>query len=171
MTKKELRIAIAQDVIKSLRRLNPKEGAYVKFHNEKDFENVAKAVKWDSRKTANRIKKHCEVCALGACFLSSVVIENNWDFSKNPPSNDRWGKPDERLYQDEEIKKKLAGIFTLSQMGRIEAAFERGDCGMFLQGGIKEDVAAEFGRKFTTPRARLKAIMKNIIENDGTFNP
>lgn len=163
MTKTELRIAIAKDVIKSLRRITPTTGVYVGTKNDAKVQKIVELNKGDSKKIAEKVKSYCEVCALGACFISAVAVDNKWDFEEEDITDS---------YTDTQLSMRLSKIFTPSQMGLIEAAFECCNRGVFSNILDKRyDAAVAFGEQYKTPRSRLKAIMENIIENDGIFNP
>lgn len=163
MTKTELRIAIAKDVIKSLRRITPTTGVYVGTKNDAKVLKIVELNKGDSKKIAEKVKSYCKVCALGACFISAVAVDNKWDFEKEDITDS---------YSDFQLNERLSKIFTRDQMGLIEAAFECADHGMFVNTDLKKyNAAVAFGKKFKTPRSRLKAIMENIIENNGIFKP
>ena len=78
------------------------------------------------------------------------------------------------LDEKEVFSNGLNSLFSYSQLRLIEIAFERGlgafkDYDYNLEPSTKR--AAQFGRKFKTEKSRLRAIMKNIVENKGTFIP
>jgi hypothetical protein len=127
---------------------------------------------WHSVKVADDLqtflKKHakpksCHVCALGACFLANVEKTDNVPYLDS-------------THRRDEITENLSKIFSEGQMGLIEAAFERSS-----DYGYKGDdndntydlveAAVEFGERYDDPTKRLRAIMKNIIKNNGEFVP
>jgi hypothetical protein len=115
----------------------------------------------------------CHVCGIGSCFVAAVRRADgctNVDMTK--PNDDGF------------MRKYLAAWFEAEQIGLIEAAFEQttsywnrskpadatDDDWEIKAQGIARD-GAEFGRRFDDPDDRLRAIMSNIVENDGTFVP
>ncbi len=189
--KAELRVAVAKDVLKSL-KLSEMEASRGSFVQSKfDVRNMI--VDNDSKKTAQELKKVCNVCALGACLLSTVALTNEFNF-------------DERLYSSGIIDlsgpvvfKRLNQIFPKEQLYLIENAFEFGNgwlsnfdpndssgAGTFLtdRSGItfkqamklepERQRAVRFGLKYpdwNEANERLAAIMRNIVRNKGTFKP
>jgi hypothetical protein len=143
----------------------------------------------DSREQAKELKKFCKVCALGACFLSSISLTNEFQFGEYP----LWAG-----YDPIELSLKLSSAFSFKQMAMIESAFEYVPCVRFY---LFDKVWAEkYHTKtpeeaYTDPhytsedlsrssrfslsddnvypdsRTRLKMIMENIIANDGEFVP
>jgi hypothetical protein len=116
----------------------------------------------------------CEACALGSIFVCAVERFNKVKTIYDPALHD--------------MLPMLKKIFSLDQLMLIELAFEQGgghyteyDFGalpeyrdesqipkrMALQG--REAVV--FGHRFDDPTKRLQAIMRNIIQNEGTFVP
>jgi hypothetical protein len=120
----------------------------------------------------------CGVCALGACFLSHVNLYNEF---KIPDDSSAIASGD------------FQSVLAASMGGRnlilIEDAFElrpvaerRGDVWMpryeydELDGKAKRDClarisATRFGQKYTDSPDRLRAILKNLIANNGEFIP
>jgi hypothetical protein len=64
----------------------------------------------------------------------------------------------------------LTSYFSPEQIGLIELAFERGD-GWYPADTTDDDNAVEFGERYQYNTNRMKAIMQNIINNNGTFVP
>lgn len=95
----------------------------------------------------------CRCCGLGACLISRARLGN----TVGPPRRDD-------SFEIEDIGRYLKDIFN-EQMQLIETAFE---CG---EGCYSNNRATEFGLRYKSNKARLNAIMKNIIENEGDFKP
>lgn len=167
-TKAELRVEVAKDVLKHLKTLRVLAGnTYVWSRNSYvDFDKPSQAIARDLQKNG------CEVCALGACFLSLVALKNEFDFD---------GKT---IFTRHEITNRLRSVFSDAQMDLIEEAFEwdveATTC------GAKEKRLNAFACKYRNNNTysdtlrsrdvvcsdrRLRAIMKNIIKNKGTFKP
>lgn len=167
--KAQARVAIAKDVLKHLRSLKVGTGYYF---NGPIFKGGAKGD--DTQKHLKKLVK-CEVCALGACLISHVRLFDEVPLTKVAD----FGRYDE--YYDKEAGKGsfefksdrpvhiLKKYFSRHQLNMIEAAFEQNN----PFGGDLEELskAIEFTEGIYEPKDRLKAIMKNIVENDGTFVP
>lgn len=159
-TKAEIRVAIAKDVIASLNKIIPTNGIY--FGIDYRFDRTQLTKKKNSKVLAEKLKKNCEVCALGACFISAVKLTNEWDFS---------GLRFSGGYPKLTLEAKLLDYFTQEQLELIECAFER--CSSFGHNLEYEKAAnaASFKENIEDPTERLEAIMKNIISNKGSFRP
>jgi hypothetical protein len=133
--------------------------------------------------------KDCTVCALGACFLSHVKLYNKFKIDDNltgGPSGDGHAY----VHSDDmfELLHKSLGV---KNMVLIESAFECGACLTHHAGQITDEpdwdefsksiekvvtqeeirAAVEHGRSISDPADRLKAIMRNLIKNDGEYTP
>lgn len=152
------------------------------------------------RKTAslkNVIKEvpHCEVCAIGACFLGLVSRHNKVTVGEVLTHSKLW-----RV-----MSRKLRRAFSLRQLALIEWAFEVNHenlCNIgfgqdylvslglmepnadyyqsfrpsFVVGGGEHDWsefnrAKNFGKSYPSDKARIMAILKNVITNGGEFKP
>jgi hypothetical protein len=172
MAKAEMAVAVAKDVLKSLRYIKAKQGyRYVRGSRSavKLAQNGA-----DSKKTAQELKKTCNVCALGACLLSTVTLYNKFDFNESLRV-DRTGKTILDTDSDRVVK-RLSSVFSREQMALIEMAFERNNhSGAIWDHRVNDTVVGQraeaFGRQHRSPRERLRAIMKNIVKNGGKFVP
>ncbi len=171
---KDLRIQIAKDVLRSLPVLNVRTGTFVSDKDSttsKELQTIAEIK--DSKIQAQKLKQHCEVCALGACLLSAVKFTNKFKFDIKFDYFDDMYELD---LDPEPIMKKLLPIFGKEQLALIEYAFEQGKGWIVGEWNVdryqkKLDKAEEFGNSFRKDSERLRAIMKNIIKNDGTFIP
>ena len=171
LTKAEIRIAIAKDVIAQIKakKYKPTQGTWVADENQSYdqwlYDNALDC-KVDVRDYTNNIKK-CNVCALGSLFVSAVNKYNNvygtyWSVSAEEVFN----------IDNEYSESPLLRYFTLNQLQLIEFTFERG-LGVI---GLEDDhpmveKANTFFLKYSKSKDRLVAIMKNIIKNKGTFKP
>ncbi len=184
-TKGEARVAIAKDVLKwmNTKKLHASScNGYVtsgdgNLFNDEDVEKNADVKK-------NLKGKKCEVCALGAVFLTTVDrfnkigcrdlvgadLMNPWTENRSRRSLDR-----------EEITGYLKSYFTRLQLCMIESAYETSefdtDENTFegTQSWAKIAKASKYGEDFRLagvgPEGRLRRIMSNIIDNKGTFKP
>lgn len=168
-TKAELRVEVAKDVLKHRKTLRVLAGnTYVKSShiNEVNYSKPSQDIARDLQ------KKGCEVCALGACFLSLVALKNEFDLDGS------------MILTRREITNRLRSVFSDAQMDLIEEAFEWDV--EDLPYGAKEKRLNAFACKYRSNNTyydpsrgydvacsdrRLRAIMKNIIENKGTFKP
>ncbi len=150
---KERRVVLAKDVLKHLKvkgLITAQKGIYLLFNKEyADGQQADEVIK----------KGGCEVCAIGALFVADVLIRDKITAHDS-------------IYLHN-IRKRLNHHFGKEQLDLIEAAFEVKYMNLVNFGaiGIKAEKAINFGRKYTNSHNRMKAIMKNIIENKGTFIP
>ena len=179
MTAAEKRVAIAKDTIKWLgtKSIKMKPGTYFQFPHK------AIKVRNSDRKldvALETVKKPCQVCALGGMFYSMVrrfdkvpVRVCNTYYEVNTEYAEGVGHDD--------IYYELAKYFPGHQLSLIESAFEKRDLiEMEDYKGIEKefdanvdnvvDRAVAFARKENAVE-RLRAIMNNIIENNGAFKP
>lgn len=143
--KREMRLAVAKDVLKRLRRkkLNVFSGnGYIVPKNTSYFEidNLKSSCQHDnSQEHLDKIESSCEVCALGACMLSHIRLFNKVVI--------------EDTFGGENAKFALGSYFSRQQLGIIENVFER----------ISNWSTREENSK------RLAKIMRNIIKNNGKY--
>ena len=157
-TKAKKRVMVAKDVIAQIKADNiiPSEGTF--FHNAMDF------------KMNQKIKGifevgSCEVCAKGALFLSKMQYTNGLAIS-----NVTWWKTE--YGPNSFCVTKLGELFTKKQLVMIETAFELQS--MDYNDSIIDSCDEVLGKCKSFARElpeseRMIAIMKNVIENKGTF--
>lgn len=180
MSKKNARITIAKDVLARLKYRKVTVGKY--------FEGVDNVLSYlqetpddegrvylnpenlNAQKVIKLLEKQCEVCALGNLFMSHIRVFNQIELGGI--ENDRDG-----------IVDSLNDYFDNQQLDLIEAAFEiepshvRGYLGFYREEDGKSeldklaDKAVNFGSKYDDASKRLRAIMLNLIKNDGVFVP
>jgi hypothetical protein len=75
----------------------------------------------------------------------------------------------------DDLTARLGEIFPQEQQHLIESAFELTNMsngpGRTQLPHESIDAAINFGAAYDVPKARLRAIMKNIVKNDGEFRP
>lgn len=163
LTKEEKKVAIAKDVLLQLKNKKyvAKTGDYVDF----DYWETISAVDYDLNIQQHfDVIKNCKVCALGSAALSCIKYSNNSSFEDaRRNTNKFWNQ--------------LLKVFTKKELVIIEYAFEgfaHKACGRSVNWNI--DISdnilnktCNFYYKHSNNDNRLKAIMKNIIKNEGKF--
>lgn len=173
----EKRVRIANDVLIQLDKgkIKARQGSYFdlkipteEFRDERDLQDLLK-----SRK---KTIKPCTACAMGALFTCHVMETDNFKlgqtrddcFSPRQPVN----TISVARYQMDE---RLTEFFELGQLRLIECAFEMSTTfytdDFWGEPGDEAARAKEFGERYRWPKQRLRAIMKNIIKNNGKFIP
>lgn len=160
--KNQKAIDVATDVLKHLNGYTVKRGAFVAPRSleydsvehcswDKEFECILESTNVD-------FIKECRVCALGACFLSTLNIVG----FKPACAKD---------FYTEKITESAITIFGEENAQLIEIAFELnrgwGDAEDYELGAA----AVKFGKRFRSDKGRLRAIMQNVIDNKGHFVP
>lgn len=167
-TKAEMAVDVANDVLKNLRYIrNIETGTYC--------EGSILDIGLDNPKGSvqpyiNDLTKHCDVCALGACFLSYIRLHNKVTFEEIVDSYEGdYLSPGSTF-----IITKLKKVFSPEQIDLIECAFERSVFNRTVKNTFttkRRDKAIEFGSRYLDDKERLRAIMKNIVKNNGKFVP
>jgi len=144
VTKKQLRVEIAQNVIKSMddKVLIP-SCAYF-YYSKNDGK--------------------CHVCALGAC-LAGLLTSRGEEFTEGNKQYDiRNELP--KVFS----KKQLMLIeIAYERFPELAGLFARPDT--IPPTGKQISRAYAFGLRYTTEETRMRAIMENIIRNGGQFKP
>lgn len=148
LTKRQKVVLVAKDVLKHLKCLKIKKGIYLAGKIPSNFPKTGNAQKY-----IDKIQEKCQVCALGACFISNIRLFNKVNIEDLIYCNNNDGKYS--LYGGLEIHKTLKSIFTEKELNYIESFFE---------GWTEKEFA--FSKKHKSPKLMLKAIMENIIENN-----
>lgn len=152
LPKEEARVLIAKDVLKQLdaKKLVATEGTYLEFENVKfsdsDFLHEVLA------------ETKCEVCALGSLYYSRVQLANETKCGVTYT----WHYDDKTRYgvsRSGTIEEDLLQYFDGEDLNAIETYFE----------GWRE--ASGFSEKNSDPETRMRKIMQNIVDNNGTFKP
>jgi hypothetical protein len=154
------RVLIAKDVLKQItdRRIKPTRGFYVSINDDWRFY----AESFRERFISKDIRS-CDCCGVGALMVSCTLFNNRQKVG-DPELGCDLGMA---IRDNDNIPNGLNRFFSRDQLSMVEQAFECG-CGEF---GDKCVAAVEFGRRYKSAISRLRAIMKNIIHNKGTFVP
>jgi hypothetical protein len=164
----EKALAVAKDVLSHLNEYQLITGRYVVG----TIDSTKIVAETDLRSLVDTVQKECCVCALGACFLSKARL-----FDKVPANEILrpydWSTVASIDVRRPLIEKHLSDVFSPTQLNMIESAFEMR---VRYHDMISEDeharlrVASAFGQRFVgDKKARVIAVMQNIIDNGGTF--
>lgn len=151
-TKEQRKMArlIAADVLKTMRYLKVATDAYIIAPDA--------LVACDIQSAPLKDLRSCTVCALGAMYVSRARLFNDFVF---PGEFQQISSVPTSVYP--EIGRNNAGL--------IESAFEgldRTTTDMPIE-ALRASIA--FGKRYSDHRKRLRAIMRNVIENKGVFRP
>jgi len=182
-TKAQKRVMIAQDVLAQIKakRYVAESGRWVvptfseNFCNTDDYpgrESVQQLF-------ASKEIESCNVCALGGLFMSCTNLNNHTTYDQ---FNDQSEDIGSLIGYEEGLSNELDVFFSKNQLTLIEIYFEDGngyfsidnetvDTGSHFYKSIDFDHVNSFNDKYQYDDDRLKAIMKNIVENNGTFVP
>lgn len=156
LTRNQARVEIAKDVLARLaaKKIVVKTGTYLQALDKDGMYAI------DIPTTTGKElgKMSCQVCAVGAAFLS-VASRQNCDIEAEDDEGGMWY--DEMLNQ-------LTPFFSLEELAEIETAFEHGSCSNIAdEHGFDENVdAANFCADIEDDEAMIK-IMNGIIKNKG----
>lgn len=134
----------------------------------------------DVKLIADKLKTNCRVCALGACLLSVVSLQNDFVFELQ--------QGNVVGVESYDLADRLLKVFTAEQLLLIETAFECENFTGYFTGNYDElhmgsmtrysrrlthqlEIAKALGERFNDSKKRLRAIMRNMIANNGKFIP
>lgn len=172
-TPAQKRVLIAKDVLDQIKaqRVQPKQSYFVRIpevadHTHgKDFRNAF----------LGKALPYCETCAVGGLMLSCTLFND-----QHTVGDDALGHELGYYIRNGEssaLKNGFLEIFDQRQLCLIEQAFEMGHGEIAspftdpLDWRHPSEAAIAFGKKYKTTKGRLIGIMKNIIDNKGTFKP
>lgn len=158
--KRKMRVRIAKDVLELLkqRKFIVSPGIYLDTKMIVPKSWLKKATQVGKK----LLTKPCTVCAMGALFVAEVVRNDKLNFAQLNNSNFiEEGRPLTvgRAVMDDRLRR----FFTERDLQDIEGYFE---------GWGYQDRTVNFWIKsYPDARQRLRAIMRNIIRNEGDFKP
>jgi len=166
MTPEQKRVVIATDVIAGLnsRRLNARNGTYVDFNDKVGLDDEG-----NKDKEVNVVikDKKCDVCALGAMFISAVdrfddlKVKNSLAAEDHP--TDGFGSAGVYGY--------LSRFFDYEQLTAMETAFEGRSIGRYVEDPELRERCYAFCKYEGNSEKRMRMVMNNIIDNNGKFIP
>jgi hypothetical protein len=163
MSAPEKRVQIAKDVLKHLRskKIRPALGKWVRLpanslnHRSQEVQDVLLN------------EPRCTACAIGGLFVAAVLRANALKVEELGYCQKLAAQHgDETEIRAEYLFKYLKRFFLAAQLRFIEAAFERGMGGVLPR---DTDPILAWESKVVHPRERMILVMKNIIQNKGTF--
>jgi hypothetical protein len=171
LTKAQRAVAIAKDVLSQLRK---RQNGYVACSGVYIHREALEAMNPDEAKDLRDNLKamqkgdSCKVCALGSAILSKARL-----FDKVPCQDILAGEDEIDV---EAIREHLHDAFSEAQLDLIESAFEganmsSGETPRVNASPNAIEAAIEFSQKHDDDKARLRAIMTNIVKNEGVFKP
>lgn len=158
---KKLCVQIARDVLTQLRlkRFQAKEGTYVTvnidgdiYHEDSEYHSACFKEYFKKNKQVT-----CQVCALGAAFVSMVNIKNECSVLDVMMEDGMW--------------ERLGEYFGADNIDLMESAFEI-RVSQNANSGLLYKIlfaATSWGSQYQDPNERLRAIMLNVIRNKGDF--
>lgn len=186
MSKKNARIAIVKDVLARIKHRRIRTGFYFSgVHNViydlRELPNdegkvYVDAEKLNAKNFIDLLEEKCDVCALGSLFMSHIRVFNQISLGQIDSERDT-------------ITQSLHEYFDKEQLDLIETAFERSGAGTYNtyyfsdenlsdselndldSKGLLAYKAIKFGQKYGDSSKRLRAIMLNVVKNDGVFKP
>lgn len=172
---KEQRRRIVLDAIKQIntRKVKVKAGHYMSIikgnlsEGEIDTHNFGEGLNLQTLLKEKK-KPVCQVCAQGSLFAACVLNVNKVKTNENIQGH---------FFQE----KKLRKWFSYLELCMIETAFEGvvirdnmdtlgGEGSRYVGASKLGKKCITYGRKYSTPKKRLLAILKNILRN-GKFKP
>ncbi len=166
------RVQIAKDVLMHLdaMKIKAKVGKWVTPHGAPS----EVAPNSEIRDVFSKMKS-CHACAVGSMFVSAMLRADKFRGCDLDSANS-WARDDsEDVYvefDDNDMTGYLKRFFSVDQIAKMESAFEQRDS--MLDGDSVWDEyakAVEFGLKHRSADKRLRAIMQNVIDNNGIFRP
>jgi hypothetical protein len=178
MSAAEKRVAIATDVIAALdaKHILAESMTYMNILTpnedlmEENIADIADIEVGDFTRT-----RQCTVCALGALFTSAV---ERFDRLKCGDVRARASCFMEGIsIRGSDIKRYLNEFFSQEQIELIEHAFEGKDPGGIVVSSASDrmramsfiSIVTPSSAKAPEPESRMRIIMQNIIDNNGTF--
>jgi hypothetical protein len=164
------RIAVAKDVLKSLRlrRIRLKNGVYVNPTSDAEEKTVIAALRGaeDLGEVVGVLEKNCEVCLLGACVLSKARLFDRVSARYGSYLGGFCPGRDGTVLA-------LRDVFDDHELNLMEAAFERGWISMIGDGRGRENAACGFAEnvRARSKAALVRAVMENVIFHGGRFVP
>lgn len=181
-------VAVAKDVLKHLKRYHIEAGDYIQRLGRRNLPSAEVTTAPAVKARAERLRRDCTVCLLGACFLAFarlfdgprakkfLNVEDVADFEESPVYVSD-------AYKSEAVARRKmmlstlrdADAFTQRDLDAMEVAFERDTdlIGNDLAWDSERrcDAALAFTEGVDNKVERVRLIMQNVIDNGGRFVP
>lgn len=154
---RDMRVAVAKDVLSqlNLNRYKPSPGVYLEF----DSNELPDVFQGELQQhLPNLLENPCNVCALGALFVSQVNLYDEFPASNLRLECSSESDEDCLSISPYELKENLNKIFDRDIKTRIENCFE-----------VRREFFEDTYLSEMNPEARMRMIMENIIANNGEF--
>lgn len=158
---REKRVAVAKDVLAQLDRqdvpLRLRRGNYLIGAGNRD-----EAIAGTHEATADYLQSHCQVCMIGAAFVSySRLFGGTSHLVKG-------GRANVYAYSEDMVE-TLSSVFDATTLELIESVFEQDNMSRSDDDDILDAcfAACEWGLQFTTPESAARAICQLLIDNNG----
>ncbi len=170
------RVLIAKDVIAQLKdnRFVAETGTWTDMWSSGDFPH---AVGFQETFLTDK-SVSCNCCAVGSLFLGCTLYANklltddiraDWSLGEDIISRKKFANGFQKLFSPKQL-----ALIELAFEGQTEFVMDDEDMDYTApELSVEEEMAAVGGyyNDFKSPKARLIAIMENIVENNGTFEP
>jgi len=172
-SKAERRVMIAEDVLLHItkKKIKPTNWTYFRLPMKKS--RVIEPDESLQELMLSESKGACTACAIGALFYSKVVNYNACT-TKQAGATANYTQYDV-IVNDISMISNLKDSFAPKQLRLIELAFEgkHPGAGSYIHefAGDLYHNCMNFHDKYNKASGRMRAIMKNIIKNKGTFKP
>lgn len=169
MTREQMTVAIAQDILAQIRRPYGAAPRFVTGYGYivGDVPRIAD-LDGDLRDHADTVQSHCSVCMLGAALIAKARLFDSVPLSQIAGNFDF--DPDETsIYISREgTVERLKDAIDPETLDMLEAAFEGSAYGIEDERRTNDiRGAAIFGRHWPNPTERAVAILENVVTNDG----
>lgn len=168
---REKAVVIARDVLANLDAFRFVDGYYFAIPGNSYWEQFQD----DLQQHVEKVTCDCEVCLLGACLLAKAKLYNEVKL-KNLITGDRQefcSRPS--FVERKSVLDHLKDIFDPFDLDLMEVAFEgtKELLGLEVKKGTEEIMkrAVKMGNAYDNHWERTRAIMENIIDNNGRFIP
>lgn len=163
------RVAIAKDVLQQMQRdaIIPTTGSWLTedIRIGSAAGRIRNITSQTQLQAVLKAMQECHTCHLGALFVSSVEIANDFkvgDMTYNSFGHTTPGFP--ISLEGPSLYLQLEKFFERDQLNMMETVFEQN------QGATHHEVGAIYGG-INSPADRMRLLMENLILNKGRFDP
>ena len=161
------RVMVAEDVLAQVKlgEIKVTSGTYLSVNQEFAGGLCQDDALYD---VINETRK-CKACAIGSVFYSKIT---NYGYCSKDHKMSAMNRGSDGIEMFEtNMVDIMADAFTEKELRTLEYAFEGYNYGGIEFSEDDGDILRKYHHKHASDKARLKAIMKNIIKNKGDFTP